>query len=1006
MTTRTSLVGFVVVDEDSVERDPQSLHGAIIAQVPTSRESIHVNCHELIEYATEMSWGAWIAGGERTDAMAEDGIGPVYLRGDFRMDYDVGETYRLTSMAVGLGALSALSGSLRNKKGLTARERLIGAVAGAGYLGFAAIGVVISPSHVPAWFQRRPPRSQAMSLLPLVLVGVTGGASSPMYRLSVIGVATATGMRERRRETQLIGVLAWGVWCAQARCGSARGRAEGADSVRQYATRLAAYVLASRLAPAATLVAYDTRALVGHLFAFTYERADLAPYQQQIEAALKRTRDAARDAAGAKPVSDVDSAHLSDDALAGLGRLEERLGTLELAGLSDLNLDRLFGAMGPWRHDEMPQTTILIEASELRTRLQQRADVFADLPGGLPQAAVAVEPDVVVRGLSRLALLAAMTTTVAANAARHATQPVTQVQIDLRQRGPSLEMVIATDGSPTALAPGTRERRVSGLAHLRRKLEDFGGTLDITVTGDGVFTVSARLPADTEPEGVGFWSEDISTQIEKAVNDGTLIAAGRSALTALLQASDSNAERKWTSSKTTMAYAGLPIASEILACKGKLRHHRIDTEALVLVINALLTYRAAARGEGITTTWTSGFASRYALGIVTENPRGWRAQEILPNAVRARSQERVLVLTLLNLGAMALGARRRRSGLSADDIVTVMLTPVLSLALLRLARPHVELFDHAISERLAEVESLYELADSYHKSHAAPPKLRPLPQLVDDEKIAEALRHGLFAIEQSEKALRERWTVEQAPVETNDPLARLGRRLRRDHPKLAYSPPGRWIWPKPRSYHDSTIGLPKPVRLGHYMANALGRRIWPARIKLEFDESTLEYLPDAGLQSAAFRRKAVAALDLTGRELNHLFGRGIHGTWNLRQVDLRISVIEPTGSIECELRAWAPPAPRWRTAVDRLHDTVFESILHIGALDDRVGELRSRLGLIDASLVTWDPYKPDRYDRRVTVKPPSKWPSRPSIERGRFVIQLHPQQYAATTVALQRRREA
>jgi hypothetical protein len=931
-----------------------------------------------------------------------DGLGPIFIRGDFRLDYDVSQTYRLTSMAVGFGAISAISDSLRNKEGLATRERLIGVAVGAAYLTFASIGVAISPSHVPSWFQRRPRWSQAMSLLPLTLVGVTGGVASPLYRLSVIGVASATGMRERRRETQLIGVLAWIAWCAQARCGPARGRVRDGDPPHVYATRLVAYVLASRVAAAATLVAYDTRALVGHLFAFTYERGDLEPYQQQIKAALTHMRDATRATLGADPASGVEPAELRDDALAGLGRLEERLGTLELARLSDLDLQRLFAAMHPPRHSELPHTTIMMNAVELRTLLQRRADVFADPSGRLPRADVVVEADVVIRGLSRLALLGALTTTVVANAARHATEPVTQVWIEVRQQGANLSMLIATDGSPGAEVPARRARRRSGLAHLRRQLEDFGGTLDLDVTPDGVFTAKTTLPAHTEPEGVGFWSQEISRQIQKTVNDATRIAAVRAALTAVAPGQDAPGRRWPKISKTTAAYSLLPLASEALAYKKWLRHRSIDTEALVLAVSALLTYRAASKGEGSTTTWTSGFASRYALSAADR--RRWQAQQILPKAIRVRSKERVLVLTLLNLTAMVLGARRSRSKLSADDIITVVLAPALTLALMGPAQPSIELLDRAISERLAEVESLHELADSFHKVHSAPPKLRPLPRLVDDHELAERLLQGLFAIEQSEKALREGGLIEQSPVETDDPLARLGQWLRRAHPTVANSPIGRWIWPAPSSHHDSTVGLPQPLRLGHYLATALGRRVWPARIKLDFDDSTLEHLPDAAMQSAAFRRKAVAAMDLLGRELNHEFGRALDGRWNLRQVDLRISVVEWTGSIECEMRAWAPPAPLWRVAVDSLHDLI-SHVPYIGADDDRLGELRSRLSFVDASLVQWDPYQPHRYDHAVTIKPPSKRPSRPSIERGRFVIQLHPQQYAATTLALARRRQ-
>jgi hypothetical protein len=937
---------------------------------------------------------------------AGDDLAPVYIRAGFGIDYDVGRIYRLTAAATGFGAVTAILDSRRRNQEVGLNQRLIARAVGAVYLGLGGMGLLLSPSHMALWFQRRPRWSQSISALPLLLVGATGGGASPLRRLAVVGVAGATGMRGRRRESQVIGLLAWLSWCAQVWPWTAESKARHQDPLRVFGTPLVAFLLSSRVAAPATLVAYDTRALVGQLFEFTYERQDLESYEHRIKAALTDMREMLQSLIGAEPREGVAAKELRDVALAALGRLEERLGTLEIAALADLDLDRFVASMRPrlrlGKSEEL-EASVSMDHAALRGLLEQRVSIFTGPNSGLPPAAVNVDEDVIVPGLDRLALLGALTVAMASNASRHAIQPVTMLRIDVEREGSALKITIMTNGSSGAIAPSPRARRRAGLAHLRRQIEALGGELTFSVTADGVFTASGLLPVDTETETGGFWSGEIRKWAADTIMDATRIAAVRAALTAVGPRVDRRgaAARKLELNAFTVAHAALPIIAEALSYKKLLRRKTVDTEAMVLLVNAIFTYYAASYNKGLTTTWLSGFASRYAFDASQEEHVAGVSRAHFA-AARERSQQRARLLMVINLLAMIAGARRSGRHLTVDDVVTVILAPTLTAALLNPAQTHVAALDRGIAERLTEVESLNELADSFHTAHSASPTLRPLPSMLADRGLARRVQHGLEEIERSEQALLNGKAQERAAVVPDDPIAWLGRRLKRMGPKVAGSRAVQWIWPEPRTHYTATIGEPDAVRLGHLLAMALGRRVWPARIKLEFLHDTLQSLPQAAVESARFRREAAAAMDMVGRELNHEIGRALDGRWNLRQVDLRIGVVEWTGSIECELKVWAPPVPRWRLAVDRWHDLVAQ-IPFSGAAADRLAELGARLEAVNASLVAWNIHGPHEYDRFTAINPPAKRVSKPSIELGAMVIQLHPQQYVAANIDMARR---
>jgi hypothetical protein len=907
-------------------------------------------------------------------------------------------------MAIGLGGLAAVADARWRKRELSHAQRMLAGATGACYLGVSAVGLAISPSHLAFWFQRRPRFSQAVSVLPLLLVAATGGAASPLRRLAVIGVATSTGMRERRQETQLLGVLAWLVWCVQAWATPSR-KEPNRGHVRIFGTPLVAFVLASRISVPATLVAYDTRGLVGQLFELTYERLDLQPYEQTITTALTEMREALVAAIASLPQDGVRDHDHRGLALAALGRLEERLGTLEIAARADLSLDRLRSAILPrttLEKVDAPPTSVSMDPQELRSLLEERANRFAGGAGGLPPAEVTVAEDVTIPGLSRLAVLGALTTAMACNASLHACEPVTTVQVDVRQDGARLVVVITTDGSRGATVPSPHARRRGGLAHIRRQIEALGGTLSLSASAQGVFAARVELPTDTEPGSLGFWSAQIRRLAGDTIADATRIAAIRSSATAIAPDMAREGVRADNSALNlfTVTHATLPLVVEALSSRKLLRHRAFDSEGLVLLLAAVFTFRAASRREGLVTTWVSGAVSRYAF----DPPSALRAGVTLRPAESAepRARERAGAVLAAHIAAMVAGSRRAHAHLTFDDILTVVLVPFLTAAVLTRAQSRIALLDDALSDRLAEVEALNELAASFHSFHPADPKLRLLPAAAADRAVAERLRSCLNAIAESEQALRDAEFEPRRPVRLNDPLARLGRRLKRMGPTIAGARAVRWVWPEARSHHTATVGVADPLRVGSYLAMALGRRVWPARIRLELARDSFEFLPAPALRSGSFRRTAVTAIDLVGRELNHEFGRALDGMWNLRQVDLRIEVLEWTGSIQCELRAWAPPAPVWRSIVDALHDRVARAPL-IAPAGGRLDVLERRLEAVGATLVKWDMYNPEEYDLLRTISPPAKRPAKPSIERGAVVFQLHPQEYRAPSIALARR---
>jgi len=440
---------------------------------------------------------------------------------------------------------------------------------------------------------------------------------------------------------------------------------------------------------------------------------------------------------------------------------------------------------------------------------------------------------------------------------------------------------------------------------------------------------------------------------------------------------------------TRVANASIPPAVEILARTGRLQRKDGDTEAIALLLAALLNYRAALTGCGLTTTWVSGFGSRYA-----------HDSETVAKRVRANG------LVAANIAAMALGAWRRGGRPSLDDVVSVALAPLLVGLFVIPAEVRIMLIDQAMRGRLVELESLHELADAFHFGHPAPTRIRRVADMLGETALARRLRENLAAIEHSEHALVDEDFSPRERVVAGELLEHLGAFIKRRR-SFERSRVVRWVWPDDiDSVHSQTVGVADPVRVGQYLARALGRRIWPARVKIKLSHDTMRHLPSEAVESAAFRRNAVAAMDLVGREMNQEMGRSLDGFWNLRQVELDVSVRPWTGSIYCEMTAWAPPISRWREIVEQLHRVVDRfSIVEGGP--GPVDELERRLALVDASLDRRAFFrKADaEYDEKKTEDIPSTRFTRLPISRGIVAIELHPQKYSRANINLARMAE-
>jgi hypothetical protein len=925
------------------------------------------------------------------DAAEAFGLEPRAVRAGFRTDFDVGRVYRLTSGATAVASCLAIHKAVQGKR-LTRAERAIAAGAGTAYLGLGTFGLWIGPSQIALWFQRRPRRTLAASCLPLALLPVTGGAESPLMRLATIGAATGAGVRYTRRDAQLHGLGAGLVWSAVTLVGPRARPLNAGDHL----TSWIGFMLAGRTAAVASRVAYDNRSMFDQLFEFSYEREDMQAYVAELRAALEDARAALVDSAHATPRAGVSEDDLLTLVVTSLGRLEERLGVLTIAARSDFDLDKVTGLIRPVLrgrgHLKSLESTSTIGAAEMRGMLQDRARLLTGLRAKRPALAIDVAPDVEVVGLARLALIGATVTAAATNAVRHAPE-MTLLHMGLSVKGSSLQLEIVNDRSlPPAETTG-RDLRRSGLVHLRRRIEEFGGTLDFGYVDDG-YRVLATLPAQTEFDDTAFWAADIRDQVAGGIGFGTRMAAIKSMITVLTPRGPSSRTLMETPRRPPSAYALmlLPLVTEILGERRMLRCRWLDLEGLVMLAAAGLNLRAARSGYGLSTTWLNGFASRYAFEAPSDAWTGWRPTA-MAKAVASRSQQRAYFLAALN--ALATRTPSRHGERSwADHIVSVGMGPLLMATIVNPAQPRTRAIDVASNERLAEVESLHDLADSFHAEHSAPPKMRIVADAVADDALRSRLMDSLDAIAAAEDALQFPDPERSLPpaVHSHELLERLGRLLKGRRSPVRDSRVVNMIWPTPLSYRRQTVGVPDGIRLGEYLAAALARRIWPARVRLEFDDDTLNYAPSAAIGSARFRRKAVTAMDLMGRKLNAQFPRGWDGMWQLRQVDLSIAVIPWTGTIECRMVAWAPRPSRARRAADRIHSVIAAPPMR-WIFPDREPEPLERMEAVGAS-VKWTVYEQHEISDAPSLTLPSTRRSRPAVRRAEAVMHLHPQRYS------------
>lgn len=906
---------------------------------------------------------------------AEVGVGSPseVIRAGFRTDYDVARVYRLTSAATLLGGVGAM---LRAEREFDGWRRTVCTLTGAGYAAVGFFGIWISPSHIALWLQRRPRRTLVASFAPLLLSPLTGGERTPLYRLMTIGVATGTAVRGGRRDAQIQSALASMIWCA----GASLQRQPAEDPLRTYVQIPVGFVLFARLASTASQVAYDSRNLFDQLFDFAYEREDLEPYVTRLTAALERMRTAVVAAATAEPAPEVPDALLRDQALASLGRLEERLGVLWVASLSRFDLEKLVSdASRGWRARIGPyHRTIILDARALKLMLASRAESFARLEL-IPPVMVTVAPEVTISGLRQLALVGACVTAGIANVARHA-MDATHIEISLTSGHDELTLTVRDDG-PAIQAPILdSQRRPSGLTHLREQLECVGGNLQLEPVTPHGLELRATLPPMGSSQTFEFWAreirEAISTSLDQAVRLAAVKCASGIVLGEIRARRAGSSRQGWVGA--TVLQLVLPVAAELTLTHSSAKT-RAWLHAFVLGAAVPLTHHAARHGRAPASSWLNAFASRYAFQ--------------LPDARRAS-----YVLASLNAVALLSGAARRGPWRARSDLmgelVSMMFGPALMGATINAAQPRIQTLEQAINEQLAEVENLHELADSFHSDHPAAPKILDLAPMVADPALNARLRSRLDAIESAEDALLEPSGHTRNAVHVEDPFARVGALLQRRAPALASTRAARAIWPEPVSYHMMTVGVPAAERLSSYLARALARRIWPATVKVTLDPRSLVYLPASAVTSAAFRREAMAAMDIIGRELNRTFGRTWEGGWPLQRVELRVSVRRHTGSIVCELVPWATRPGMWRRHIDRLHDRLAR-FRFSGAYEDRDETMRRLLATVSASLSEWTIFEVEHLEESQTIA--VAYPHRVVnvVPRGVARIELHPQRHVA-----------
>lgn len=903
------------------------------------------------------------------------GLESRLIRAGLRTDFDIGRAYMVTSAATLVGAGSAIYGAIEGDD-LCASERVLAGVTGATYAGLGVLGLVAAPSQIAFWFQRRPKRALVAASLPLPLVVVTGGVRSPLLRLGTVGVMAGASVRAIGRDAQLHGVAAGLVYAAA--CFVSPGPPQLRKS--DVAATTVGFWLAGRIGGVASQVAYDSRNLFDQLVEFTYERRDLDTYAERLADSLTSTRQALLEAVRTEPSARHDKDELFRMVVTSLGRLEERSGVLSVATSRRFSLPEVVRSMSPWprggRSTDQPSVAP-VGSVTLEELLKARARLFTDLDDALPTPVVDVAPDVEVQGLPRLALIAATVTGATANAVRHTRADMSSLRVSVRQDEGWLVLTIVNDGAGEA-ARTAPQRSSSGLLHLEKKLADLRGQLLHGHAEGGQYIVEARLPgADTDR--IEFWAADIRGQIESTITSGALLAAVKSTILALsARTGDHRSNRRPPTG--VYAHALLPLLAEagvtrIPARLGGAFH------AGVLMAAAAGNHYGARSGYGLTTTWVNGFAARYAFGTAEDRPK-------------TATQHFAVALALLNAAA-AYPVRRSRRRAWPEAFASATLGSLLVQWLVNPAQPRMTAIDIYATDRLDEVESLHELADSFDNEHAAEPKILEVAEAVADPELRIRLLECLEDINVVERALEA--PEDHAPIpalRSGEPLEWIGDRLKhqrspvRDHPLINH------IWPEPESYHTQSVGVPDEVRVGEYLANALSRRVWPARVMLTFDDAVLDFAPAPALESAKFRRKAVMAMDIIGRAINWEFGRRADGLWALGQVDLGISILPLTGTIECKVTAWAPRPTRARRAVDALHNFVGRTPLD-PLFRPRDGDLADRLEQVGASLVEgWQVYPEHKILPEPRIYLRTNRPGHPHVRRAEAVVHLHPQRYA------------
>lgn len=870
-------------------------------------------------------------------------LGTREFSAGFRHDYDLGRVYGLLSSGILFTGAAAVFGALQ-KEGLQRHERAIAGAVGAVYTVAGGAGLLTARSRVPHWFQRRPRRALIAAAIPLMLAAPTGGGRSPLYRLLTVGAAATAAVHVRSRDGQIQAVLAGMIWDAQAAI-----KPVGDDNPwRIFVGIPLSFWASARLGAAGAQIAYDSRNLFDQLCEFAYEREGLEQYISTLGDALERLGDAVQSAAASVPAPGASPLDLQRAAVATLARLEERLRVLSVYRGIRFDVDRLVGAVETGDSDALDSfEPVVVTASALRSRLQRQADRFTDLRPDMPRATVLVADDVTVRGLKRLALVVATVTAGIANATRHAERP-TALSVSVDRCRDTLRVTVLNDDE----VPVDDLQPRAGLRHLERQMRDFGGHLEVTARPSGGCRVEGTLPIAGEPNNLEFWADRIYEQVEATLRSGAIIAAMKSIVTVLSTPEPRAGARRWRRlpSRFAAAHGAAILAGEAMAQWRRRSPGRdgFDADALLLAGTATLNYVAGARGGGLSTTWVNAAATRYVFDALPQSAVGGGAAQ----GARAGSiRRRAYAMAALNAASVMRSLRagdRPRAGRTASDLFSLLFGPVLIAQFVIPAHGRTRMFERIVNERLAEFESLHELANSFHDVHNAPRRVSELAGLVDDPADRSDLTDALDAVRRAENSTpatrpRPRPRARPRPVAPRPAAGR--QRLRSRRPERT--------WPTTTADLDNAPDASEAGQFGDLLARSLARRVSPAIVRLTFDQSTVPYAPSAAIHSAAFRRRAAAAMDVAGRGLNREFGRHIDGLWVLEGVDLRLSVFPQTGTITCEMVPWAPREAPWRQFINWMHDAVVARVPGWSLLEDHENDLDMLLEPLGAELTTW-----------------------------------------------------